>query len=275
MSRHSPFAVELSVEERTLLEQLSRARSAPHASVVRAKIVLLSAERCSNTVIAARLGVHVNTVRTWRKRFFEFGLRGLIDRPWREQSWSSSAGVAAKVETPERHRAVKQARPVPPSPTVANTLATDAHPRASAPGPIRGANQAYGQQAHRSRRPNSPMPTAIGQLLPFRSPPEDTSDDILRHLVTVINDYLDETDVALAQAGQAGGPWRSDRVDHESAAVVANRVAPAVAQKVRSPKWSPCHARAADRLLTPPGRRIPPGSPPETRVCVDEQRSES
>ena len=53
---------------------------APHAEVVRAKIVLLAADGVANTVIAERLDVHVDVVSRWRKRFCEKGIDGLADR---------------------------------------------------------------------------------------------------------------------------------------------------------------------------------------------------
>jgi transposase len=49
------------------------------AEVVRARIVLAAADGQQNTQIAGRLGVAVNTVSKWRKRFVEEGLGGLGD----------------------------------------------------------------------------------------------------------------------------------------------------------------------------------------------------
>jgi transposase len=48
--------------------------------VERVLIVLAAADGEENTTIAARLGVSVNTVSKWRKRFFEEGIHGLSDR---------------------------------------------------------------------------------------------------------------------------------------------------------------------------------------------------
>ncbi|WP_406364274.1 helix-turn-helix domain-containing protein [Streptomyces sp. NBC_01579] len=42
--------------------------------------MLLAARSRSNARIAVEAGVHVNTVRTWRGRFADLGLRGLLDR---------------------------------------------------------------------------------------------------------------------------------------------------------------------------------------------------
>jgi transposase len=80
MSRQSPFVVELSDEERDVLESLARRRTAEHRMVLRARIVLAAADGEENASIAERLEVALNTVIKWRKRFFEEGVDGLADR---------------------------------------------------------------------------------------------------------------------------------------------------------------------------------------------------
>jgi transposase len=79
----SPVAVpiELSREEREVLEGWTRRRTAAAALSLRARIVLAAAGGESNTALAARLGVHRNTVGLWRRRFVEFRLDGLLDEP--------------------------------------------------------------------------------------------------------------------------------------------------------------------------------------------------
>ena len=79
----SPAAVEiaLSGEERELLEAWARRRKTANALAMRSRIVLAAAAGESNAVIAERLGVHRNTVSTWRRRFAEFRLDGLLDEP--------------------------------------------------------------------------------------------------------------------------------------------------------------------------------------------------
>jgi transposase len=79
----SPTAVpiELSGEEREMLEAWTRRRTTAAALSTRARIVLACAGAESNTEVAARLGVHRNTVSLWRRRFLEFGLDGLLDEP--------------------------------------------------------------------------------------------------------------------------------------------------------------------------------------------------
>ncbi len=70
MPRQSPFVIELSDEERQRLESLVRRRTAEQRMVLRACIVLAAAGGEENASIAARLGVALNTVIKWRKRFF-------------------------------------------------------------------------------------------------------------------------------------------------------------------------------------------------------------
>ncbi len=98
MSRRSPFVVELSEADRAVLEQRSRAYTAPYAEVLRARIVLLAAQDLPNTVIAGRLDVHVGVVSRWRKRFCEAGLKGLADRPRSGRPRSFGAPVVTEVK---------------------------------------------------------------------------------------------------------------------------------------------------------------------------------
>ena len=80
MSRHSPYVVALSAEDRERLEVAARRLTAPLRDVQRARIVLAAADGLENVEIADRVGVDVNTVSKWRKRFFEEGIDGLSDR---------------------------------------------------------------------------------------------------------------------------------------------------------------------------------------------------
>ena len=76
MSRRSPFVVRLSSDDRAVLEDRAGSRSASHAMVVRARIVLLAADGLRNVDIAARVGVCVDVASRWRKRF-GCGARGV------------------------------------------------------------------------------------------------------------------------------------------------------------------------------------------------------
>ena len=80
MSRPSPFVVTLTAIQRRVLEGRVRKPTAEQREVVRARIVLAAADGQQNLQIAGRLGVAVNTVSKWRKRFVEEGLSGLGDR---------------------------------------------------------------------------------------------------------------------------------------------------------------------------------------------------
>jgi transposase len=73
--------IELSDQEREALETWTRRRTTAAALSQRARMVLACASGQSNTQIAARLGVHRNTVGLWRRRFVEFRLDGLLDEP--------------------------------------------------------------------------------------------------------------------------------------------------------------------------------------------------
>jgi transposase len=73
--------IELSREEREVLEGWTRRRTTAAALSMRARIVLAAAGGESNTELAARLGLHRNTISLWRRRFMEFRLDGLLDEP--------------------------------------------------------------------------------------------------------------------------------------------------------------------------------------------------
>ena len=78
---HSPFEVRLAASQRRLLKARARTPTAQYRQVLRAKIVLAASAGLANQAIARRLGIAVNTVIKWRKRFCAAGLDGLKDRP--------------------------------------------------------------------------------------------------------------------------------------------------------------------------------------------------
>jgi transposase len=94
----SPYSVTLSACDRAALHCLARAASAPYRQVLRAKIVLRAAEHMTNAAIAADLGVHVDTVRKWRRRFSEKGVNGLADLPRSGRPRRFGAAVVAQVK---------------------------------------------------------------------------------------------------------------------------------------------------------------------------------
>ena len=73
--------IELTVDERAVLESWTRRRTSAQALALRARIVLLAGEGHNNTEIAERLGVARNTAAKWRSRFAEHRLDGLTDEP--------------------------------------------------------------------------------------------------------------------------------------------------------------------------------------------------
>ncbi len=80
MPRNSPFPIELSTEERKALEAIAAKYSSPYRDVVRAKIVLYAAQGLPNEEIAARIDLPRQIVSKWRKRFYEEGFSGLVER---------------------------------------------------------------------------------------------------------------------------------------------------------------------------------------------------
>jgi len=73
--------VVLTASVRARLKQRVRGRKTPYRDRQRALIVLLAARNWSNARIAAQLGVSQDMVRTWRGRFAQHGLDGLVDLP--------------------------------------------------------------------------------------------------------------------------------------------------------------------------------------------------
>ena len=81
MSSCRALVVVLSAVDEVVLRARARAGRSEHRDVVRAKIVLAAAAGETNQVIAAALGLCVDTVRKWRRRFAVRGLPGLDDLP--------------------------------------------------------------------------------------------------------------------------------------------------------------------------------------------------
>jgi len=94
----SPVLITLTDLDRAELEALARARKAPLRKVQRAWIVLAAADGQSNAQIARDLGLHVDTVRTWRSRFAAHGMKGLADRPRSGRPPVFAATVVAQVK---------------------------------------------------------------------------------------------------------------------------------------------------------------------------------
>ncbi|MGH9099072.1 MAG: IS630 family transposase [Acidimicrobiales bacterium] len=104
----------LSPKERAVLEQRASSRTAPHAVVVRARIVLAAAEGTRNVEISRRVGVCVDVASKWRKRYCDEGLAGLADRrrSGRPRRFGAAvvAGIKALACEPPEQRAVPLSR---------------------------------------------------------------------------------------------------------------------------------------------------------------------
>src|SRR6478752_5411274 len=81
MSVISPYRIALTSEEEAVLAARARSVRSPYRDRLRARIVLAAAAGRTSTAIAAQVGVHVDTVRKWRRRFATAGLAGLKDAP--------------------------------------------------------------------------------------------------------------------------------------------------------------------------------------------------
>ncbi|WP_438941388.1 IS630 family transposase [Micromonospora deserti] len=73
--------LELTAEEREVLQGLARRPKTAQALAVRARIVLACAEGLSNSEVSRRRGVSLPTVGKWRKRFVIDRVDGLRDEP--------------------------------------------------------------------------------------------------------------------------------------------------------------------------------------------------
>ena len=94
----------LTDEQPEQLEAWSRSTSMPRGLVLRARLILASAEGLTNTAVAGQLGISLPTVGKWRKRFLELGVQGLRDdaRPGAPRTYDDEK-VAAVI-----HRALHE-----------------------------------------------------------------------------------------------------------------------------------------------------------------------
>jgi len=65
-------------DDRSRLEAIVSDRKRPHKHVQRARIVLLSADRCSVATIAQSVGMRRPSVWRWQQQFAEVGVAGLL-----------------------------------------------------------------------------------------------------------------------------------------------------------------------------------------------------
>ena len=107
MARHSSDVIELTDEERMVLEAIAAKLTAPFRTVQRARIVLYAALGLTNVEIAARLDTAPEVVAKWRRRFCQERLEGLRDRsragrPRRFPPGAGRAGQSGRVRAAER-----------------------------------------------------------------------------------------------------------------------------------------------------------------------------
>ena len=73
--------IELTASEKSELEKVTRSTTADAGSVVRARIILTAAGNLDNVEVAKSVGVSVNSVGKWRRRFSDQRIAGLRDMP--------------------------------------------------------------------------------------------------------------------------------------------------------------------------------------------------
>lgn len=106
----------LTEEERTKIERLTRAQTAPVRLARRAQIIQLAADHLTVPVIAARLNLSAKAVRQWVTRFNQAGVDGLED--------ALRSGRAPTYGEDKRSRVIAKARGLPPKPTEGETPPT-------------------------------------------------------------------------------------------------------------------------------------------------------
>lgn len=77
------YMIDLSGDEREQLQQLVRRGRHSARKVTRARMLLLSADGCTDEQVVAALSCGINTVERTRRRFVEEGLACLNERPRR------------------------------------------------------------------------------------------------------------------------------------------------------------------------------------------------
>ena len=96
--RRAKYLVKLTEEEREILVQITRKRTAEQSLVRRARIVLMSDAGVRNQAIAAELGVGNQVVTIWTKRWCE-----TVGKPVPERLQDLPRSGAPDKFTPEQH----------------------------------------------------------------------------------------------------------------------------------------------------------------------------
>ncbi len=91
--------LEMTADQRTELEVMTRSPSLPHRTVVQAKALLLAGDGVANEEIARRCETSPDTVRRWRVRFGERGVAGVgvIAKGRGRKPWLAEGTVAEVV----------------------------------------------------------------------------------------------------------------------------------------------------------------------------------
>jgi len=90
--------IDLNDQQRRELERLAKSPTSPVRAARRARIVLSAAQGLTNLQIAQQLGVNVNSVSLWRRRFAMEGVESLLrDRPGRGRKASIPREKIAEV----------------------------------------------------------------------------------------------------------------------------------------------------------------------------------
>jgi transposase len=77
----TPIKIELTSDERVILEQVARSFAVAHRDVVRAQTILLLAKGMSVSAVGREVGLARRIVCKWADRFTRKRLRGLSDAP--------------------------------------------------------------------------------------------------------------------------------------------------------------------------------------------------
>ena len=101
--------IELSCEEREILQRTVRSSRSAVRDVFRARIILLAGERHNAHHIAEQLATSENTVSKWRRRFAQHRLDGLIDKPGRGRKRQYTEPVIERIVEDTLHTTPEQA----------------------------------------------------------------------------------------------------------------------------------------------------------------------
>ncbi|WP_406499989.1 helix-turn-helix domain-containing protein [Streptomyces sp. NBC_00846] len=90
--------ISLTASQRHRLKKMAYGHKTAHQARMRANVVLHAARGRSNARITRETGLHLDTVRRWRRRFAEQGMAGLADRQRTGRPPSFTALQAAQVK---------------------------------------------------------------------------------------------------------------------------------------------------------------------------------